>query len=47
MSKIIEINRTNQVVRTAMRVVSKDVLAPKVVRDGIVKAQSQAPKKSK
>lgn len=28
---------TTQIVREAMRIVSKDVRAPKVVRDGIVK----------
>lgn len=30
-------NPTTQVVREAMKIVSKDVRAPKVVRDGIVK----------
>lgn len=29
-------NKTTLIVREAMRVVSKDVRAPKVVRDGIV-----------
>lgn len=32
-----QVNKTTQVVREAMRIVSKDVRAPKVVRDGIVK----------
>jgi hypothetical protein len=30
-------NKTTQVVREAMKIVSKDVRAPKVVRDGTVK----------
>lgn len=30
-------NKTTEVVREAMRIVAKDVRAPKVVRDGIVK----------
>lgn len=33
------LNPTTQIVREAMRIVSKDVRAPKCVRDGIVKKQ--------
>ncbi len=40
------INETTQVVREAMRQVSKNVRAPKVVRDGIVKPKRKAEKKS-
>lgn len=31
------LNPTTQIVREAMRIVSKDVIAPKVVREGTVK----------
>lgn len=34
-----ELNTTTQIVREAMRVVSKDVRSPKCVRDGLVKAK--------
>ena len=33
-------NKTTQVVREAMRIVSKDVRSPKVVREGTVKVAS-------
>jgi hypothetical protein len=32
-----QVNKTTQVVREAMRIVSKDVRLPKVVREGVVK----------
>lgn len=32
-----KLNPTTQVVREAMRIVSKDVMAPKCVRSGLVK----------
>jgi len=32
-----KLNATTQIVREAMRIVSKDVIAPKCVRDGLVK----------
>lgn len=36
MAQTKETNTTTQVVREAMRIVSKDVRAPKVVREGLV-----------
>jgi hypothetical protein len=44
MSNKPQINQTVKVVREAMRIVSKDVRAPKVVRDGHVTLQSQPTK---
>jgi len=38
------VNKTAQVVREAMRIVSKDVRAPKVVREGTVKLSTNSPK---
>lgn len=34
-----EKNKTTQVVREAMRIVSQDVMPPKVVREGVVKPE--------
>lgn len=42
--EVIQINKTTQVVREAMRIVSKDVRAPKAVRDGIVRVSTKSPK---
>ncbi|MGQ0828144.1 MAG: hypothetical protein ACT4ON_07105 [Bacteroidota bacterium] len=36
MAQTAETNKTTQVVREAMRIVSKEVRAPKVVREGVV-----------
>lgn len=47
MKKTKKINKTKQVVKVAMKVVSKDVRAPKVVRDGIVKKLASKKKKKK
>lgn len=44
MSNNTKINQTVKVVREAMRIVSKDVRAPKVVRDGRVTLHSQPTK---
>lgn len=39
------ISKTTQVVREAMRIVSKDVRMPKIVREGKVQPSKQAIKK--
>jgi hypothetical protein len=36
MAKTLQVNTTTQIVREAMRIVSKDVRSPKVVRQGLV-----------
>lgn len=43
----IQVNSTTQVVREAMRIVSKDVRAPKAVREGKVKETTTTTSKSK
>lgn len=42
MSKLIELNKTNQVVKQATKIAARDVMAPKVVRNGIVHKVSKS-----
>ena len=47
MANKVHLNNTNQVVRAASNIVSKDVRAPKAVREGVVKLNFSAHVKSK